>query len=150
MRASRGAAIPLVLALVCTACVPVPIIVPVLPHNEEGKPITEELIAFIRPGVTQKADVVWGLGAPDNESSGENAHRSGVDSEDWLAYRGVRVRGGVVGGIFFLPFVGSPYKGGLTRVCRTPWVLKIWFDDADIVTRRELTQGDTQCRTEDW
>jgi len=153
MRARRSAVVPLVLAIVCTACVPVPIIVPVFPHNEEGKPINEDRIAFIRPWVTTKADVVWELGAPNNESSAADADESGVASEDWISYKGSRHRGGVAGGVVIFPlppFPGKPTGGGAERVCRRPWVLKIWFNEAGVVTRREFTQGETECRSQPW
>jgi hypothetical protein len=132
----------------CTGCAPIPFIWPTLPHDDYGKPINEKRITFIRPGVTTKADVVWELGAPD-ESGAVEPDESGAASEDWISYRGRRVRGGVAGGVVFIPLFGPPASpGGVERICRQLWVLTIWFDDGGVVTRREFTEGETQCQTQ--
>lgn len=147
MRARRGDAALLILAMACTACAPIPAIWPVFPHNDYGKPINQDRITFIRPGMTTKADVVWELGAPE-ESGAVGPDESGAVSEDWISYKGRRVRSGVAGGVVILPLYGPPTGGGAERICRQPWVLTIWFDVGGVVTRREFTKGETECVTQ--
>src|SRR5262245_3354846 len=123
-----------VLATVCTGCFPVPFIAPVPPlgYTQEGKPINEDLIEFIRPRVTTKADVMWEFGAPDAWGS-ESLDESGASSEEWLSYTSWRHRGGVVGGVVVF-FTTVPVGSfGASHLCRRPWVLKIWFDKVGIV-----------------
>src|SRR5262245_15924001 len=150
MRASR---IPItwlvVLATACTGCFPVPFVVPVPPlgYTQQGKPISQDLVAFIRPRVTTKADVVWELGTPD--ASGRDSSDGRAVSEEWVSYTSWRHRGGVVGGV--VVFVATAPAGGLgaAHLCRRPWTLKIWFDKAGVVERHAFTPGETQCKNEE-
>jgi hypothetical protein len=110
----------------------------------EGKPIDENMIAFIRTGTTTKTDVVWELGAPDN--SGTESDERGALREDWVSYTSWRHRG-VVGLIFLMLPPAYPTSVAVEHSCRRPSVLKIWFDEGGVVKRHEFGQGETRCET---
>ena len=90
---------------------------------------------------------MWELGAPE-ESGAVGPDESGAVSEDWISYKGRRVRGGVAGGVALLSLFGPGMSGGVERICRQPWVLTIWFDVGGVVTGRAFTKGETQCVTQ--
>lgn len=128
MRPPRVTAVLLAVAALCTGCVPVPFGMFPLGYTMEGKPMDENVIAFIRPGTTTKAGVVWELGAPD---SGSEVKDGGPFGEDWVSYTSWRHRGEV--GLVFI-FL-APGITGVVHSCRRPWVLKIWFDEGSVVKR---------------
>jgi hypothetical protein len=140
MRA-RQSALALVIAITfCGGCVPIVVPVPPLGFTAKGKPINAGVIAFIRPGVSTKVDVVWELGAPD-ESGATAPDTPG----DWVSYTSWRHRGDVAFGFLMLWPLGT--AAGATYECRRPWLLKVWFDAVGVVKHHEFQEGETQCQT---
>jgi len=110
----------LISALFAQGCVPIPI-----PTGEDevlfGRQVTEQQLAFIRPGVTSKSEIIEHLGEPNVFWEDER-----IFAYNW-AMRW-RVAGNVVYLFPFPPHIGTHY------------VLLIRFDPSDRVERFEITK----------